>query len=188
MLAALFFVVIFGGELVARRVQPEPMTVAQAPQFFAPVEGKGGGGGAEIPESQWEMPAEEVAVEGETTLAEDDGTATKEMAEKAYEPPMAAAQAPNLAVTPVGVPIGTPTPMGTPIPSEAPEPEERSLFAAPLDQDVTLGAQAEPTALPDEDAGAPPAWSVLRVVQILLALLAVGCGLGAIYLRRSARG
>lgn len=182
-LAALFFVVIFAGELVARRIQPEPMQVSHAPQLFMEPMGKGGGGGGgpEIPEASWEMPVDAIVPEGEAMAPE-------EMMSKAYEPPMPAADAPNLMVTPLGLAAATPTLAGTAEEKEAVDAQERSMQVAPLEQDLGSEAQAEPAQLPDEGETDAPSWFVLRVLQILLAILAVGSGLGAIYLRRSARG
>jgi hypothetical protein len=184
-LAALFFVVIFAGELVARSIQPEPMQVSHAPQFFMEPMGKGGGGGGgpEIPEASWEMPADAIVPE-----AEGEVMATEEMLSKAYEPPMPAAEAPNLMVTPLGLAAATPTLAGTAEEKEAVDAQERAMQAAPLEQDLGSEAQAEPAPLPDEGETDAPSWSVLRALQVLLAILAVGSGLGAIYLRRSARG
>ncbi|MBN1146385.1 MAG: hypothetical protein JXA78_03950 [Anaerolineales bacterium] len=175
-LAALFFVVIFAGELVFGSMQSEPMFVAQAPQLSAPVMGMGGGGGGgdeESPEASVEMPAEAPAAEGEAA-------ATEEMLAKAYEP-MDAAGAPPLEVTPLGQQAETPAP------DEGANALERSVLPAAPEQDMAHEAQVETTPLPDEAETGAPAWPVLRLLQILLALLAVGCGLGAIYLRRSAR-
>ena len=181
-LAALFFVVIFAGELISQSIQPEPMQVAQAPQLIAPVMGMGGGGGggADSPESSLEMPVEALVPEGEAM-------ATEDMLSKAYEPPRAAADMPNLVVTPLGSGEAMPPPVETPVTEEASDALERSLPVEPIGPDLAFKVQAEPTPLPDEGEIGAPAWSVLRWLQILLAILAVGSGLGAIYLRRSAR-
>jgi hypothetical protein len=104
-------------------------------------------------------------VQMKEALAVNDATETEEAAASAAETPAPPAEVETMAATPTA--MSTLTPEATP---------EAAL------QDTGGSTSEQPT----ENREAV-IWPVLRVLQVLLALLAVGAGLGAWYLRRSAR-
>ncbi len=181
-LATIFFVLITAGSLYVRSYGPAPRPVALSqPQDLAAQEarpfgmggGGGGGGGAVEPP----MPASR-------TLTE---SVTLEAARPAGDEPTAQAlAAPVLEVTPEAAPEAA-LEAGNEGPAmqlEAPNAKIRPGIAA------AQSAQ-DPTALEQEIARQEQArklaWAVLTAAQVLLALLAVGAGAAAIYLRLAAR-
>jgi len=175
-LATFFFLVIFVGSLIGRNVGSQSLSMAPAQQQpIRPAMGMGGGGGGGeggVPEPGLEAPMEAIAPESESAAQE-------KGASKAYETSPAADSIQSLVVTPLASP--TPTLEPTPIPTlEPPTPPGRSTNAEGAPQ---FGAA------PAEEAQAPPpagasSESILLVVQILLAIVAIGAGVGAFYLRR----
>ena len=178
-LATFFFLVIFIGSLIGRNVPSQSISMAPAQeQPIRPPMGMGGGGGGGEggePEPELEAPAQAIAPQSEAAPQEKE-------ASKAYETSSAADTLQAQAVTPLPLPTPTVEPSPTPllVQPAAPGPS-RNIEAAPQ-----LGAT------PIEEAQAPPSagvssWSILLIVQILLAIVAVGAGIGAFYLRRSAQ-
>ena len=193
-LATIFFIIITVGELAVRTVAPAPLTVAVSRDQPAavPFGMGGGGGGAEAPpapaaveEAAVEAPAMEASVATEVVAMEalapnevpaPTGSAgEQEQALRAM--PSEVPDQKAVAVTPLA-PAGTPTPMavakqavpGEPEAEGGAQPEENVASAAPAERQTGLSGL-----------------TLLHIMQILLALLAFGSGLAALYLRRSAR-
>jgi hypothetical protein len=178
-LATIFFLVVLVGDLAAGKMRPTMLPQQQVSNADAPAPmaiwgmgGGGGGGGAE------EATTGQVIAEGQVITAEGDGPAMGKAA-----PPEAGDTA--LAVTPLGMAVAeTPQPpmegesMRAVAPKEAPGAADQ----------VAPGAPGESREAEREDGSRQTGWPVLRVLQVLLAVLAVGTGLAAFYLRRSAGG
>jgi hypothetical protein len=176
-LATFFFLVIFVGSVIGRNVLPQSVSMAPAQQqpIRPPLGMGGGGGGGGEPEPELEAPMEGIAPQGEAAPQERE-------ASKAYEASPVADSLQAQAVTP----LPTSTSTIESLPTQALEQP-----AAPgLSKNVEVGPQFGAT--PVEEAQAPPSvgagsWSILLIVQILLAIIAIGTGIGALYLRRSAQ-
>ncbi len=199
-LATIFFVLMTVGELAVRTAAPAPLTVAvsQDQPMAAPF---GAGGGAEAPAAAEapviEAPApaptlaleasplttEETVLGQEPVMKESAPTEVEEAQEQALR--SLASEAPDqlaIEVTPLA-PLGMATP--------APEAE----LLTPAEPQMEQGAEPVQNVAPVEAASSEtsPAtgWlsglPILRILQILLAVLAIGAGLAALYLRRSAR-
>lgn len=192
LLATIFFLVVFVGDLAIRTIQPASFQVARSPQHKAappswPPVGMGGGGGGddEGPRDALEAPAEQVTVVVEAEKVVEIQAGEPEIPEEEKEQPAPlAADSGRSVINPTMTPAPTPTPWGTsqpplnqvvPAPGEIPPPE--GAFGQ------TLG----PTPVMIEPVAASPDWSILGILQILLAVMALGTGMGAIYLHRSAR-
>jgi hypothetical protein len=203
-LATIFFIIISVGELAVRTAAPAPMTVAVSQDQPVPAPfGMGGGGGAveeppapaavEAPVMEAAAPAEAAATEApmmeafalteEPVLKGPAPTESESVQEQALR--SMASEVPDqqaIAVTPLA-PLGTPTPMAA------------AELLAPGAGEAEQAAQAVQNVAPVEAAGRETApasgWlsglPLLRILQILLAALAIGAGLAALYLRRSAR-
>ena len=184
-LATIFFLVITVGELAVRTVAPAPMTVAVSQdQPVAVPFGMGGGGGGAVevppPAAAVEAPAMEAPAPAEAALPQ--STAQAEAAPEQEGALRAmASEAPDQKAVAV-------TPLATPTPAEAAE------LLAPGATEAEEAAQPAQNFAPVEPVGreaAPSGWlsglPLLRILQILLAILALGAGLAAFYLRRSAR-
>jgi hypothetical protein len=174
-LATFFFLAIFVGSLIGRNTTHRTLSMAERQQQpVGPPLGLGsGGGGGEgaAPEPRIEAPMQANAPEGETT------TQAKEAA-KAYEASPAVDNRQALSVTPLASPTAEPS--LTPEPPAAPGPSPN----------VEVAPQFGP--IPAEEARATPSAgigsvSILLGLQVLLAIVAIGAGVGALYLRRSAR-
>lgn len=172
-LATIFFVLISAGSLYVRLYGPEPRQVAlsqpqdQVAAAPAPFGMGGGGGGAVEPPMAASRPMTESAtLEGQ-----------------APDEPMAALA---VEVTPEATPEAAASAAGEApaFPVEAPNAKIRPGLAP--DQPLQ-----DPAALEREAARQVQAWklgwTILAVVQTLLALLAVGAGAAALYLRLGAR-
>jgi hypothetical protein len=184
-LATIFFIFITLGDLAVRMVAPAPLTVAvsQDQPAMAPFGMGGGGGGSDVPPApaaaeapvmEAPAPAEEAPQEAfaPTRVVELEGEALSTMAS-------AVPDQKAVVVTPL-------TPAGTPTPAEAakllvPGAAEAEEAAQPV-ENVAPGELAERQAAPSGRLSWLP---LLRIIQILLALLAIGAGLVALYLRRS---
>lgn len=177
-LATIFFVLITAGSLYVRLYGPTPRLVALSqPQDLAAQEarpfgmGGGGGGGAVEPPMPASRPMTESAPLETPPLA--DGQPTAE-----------ALAAPVLEVTAeAALEAGSEAPVPA-LQNEAPNVKIRPGIA------IEQSAQ-DPAALEQEIARQERAWklawTVLTVVQVLLALMAVGAGAAALYLRLAAR-
>lgn len=202
-LATIFFVLTTVGELAVRTAAPAPLTVAvsQDQPVAAPF-GAGGGSGAEAPAAPaaaFEAPAveapapaltleafvltEEPVLEQEPVMKESAPTEAEEAQAQALR--SQASEAPDqqaIDVTPVA-PLGTPTP--APVAELLAPAEPEAEQAAEPAQNVAPAQAASSEASPATGwlSGLP----ILRILQILLAGLAIGAGLAALYLRRSAR-
>jgi hypothetical protein len=194
-LATIFFFIVTIGDLAVRVAAPAPMTVAvsQDQTVMAPfgMGGGGGGGGAEVPPP----PAAPEAQVMEAPAAAAEAPA---QAFAPTQPPLAegeafsamASAAPDqksVEVTPLA-PAATPGLAGTPTPAEAakliaPGAAEAEEPAQPM-QNL---APAEPAQRQSTPPSQPTLEPLLRLIQILLAVLAIGAGLAALYLRRSTR-
>lgn len=169
MLAAVFFVVVFVGELVGSSLQPNMIAMSdtsqQAPMAvpgFGMGGGGGGGGAAEavppaepsVAAAQTESPA--AAVSGESALKAMPGEATAEaQAELAPAEPLADEPAQNPALS-----------------------NDAQQFAPAEEQ------SQQSDNLQTEERTTRSAWSLLRILQVVLALTAVITGLAALALRR----
>jgi hypothetical protein len=199
-LATIFFIFITLGDLAVRMTAPAPMTVAvsQDQPVMAPFGMGGGGGGAEVP------PAPAAAVEAPAMEAP---APAEELQQEAFAPTEApaaegealsamASAVPDqkaVVVTPLS-PAGTPSLPGTPSLSGTPTPAEAARLIAPgaveaeeAAQPVENIAAAEPAGQEVSPSGRFSWQPLLRLIQILLAVLAIGAGLAAVYLRRSTR-
>ena len=189
-LATIFFVLLFIGNLTLRVVAPQSTMIALAPQaevnYAEPVVGMGGGGGAVVEQALPTLAAEaaplpEAPAPLEPALAASAPTqdAMMEAARPATASDMPEAKA--LQVTPLVLEVE-----GAPTEAQA---EENVMKKA--------GEPALPTTvLPQADGGEGseaemrPARvisvaAILGWLQVLLALVAIGAGLAAFYLRRS---
>ena len=162
-LATVFFFVVSAGSLAISAIQPEPIVVMRADQNrSSPSIGMGGGGGGVVEQPVAPAPTEAAAkmmLEGETTATE--GL--------------------MLQVTPL------------PPAEAATTPEDLQAFAAPKEVspvEPPVAAQAPESNLSESASNEQPrsgfrAWNLLILLQVLLASLAIGCGLAAFYIRRS---
>lgn len=195
-LATIFFVFITIGDLAVRTAAPAPMTVTVSQDQpvavpFGMGGGSGGGSGSEAPPAPAavEAPAAEETVVVESsqpteaaTLKEAAPTQAESLQAQAM-PAMASevADQSSLAVTPL-------SPTETPIPFEAaqrqaPAPAEAEGAAQPMENIAPTG----PGAGQNARSGGLSGLALLRILQFLLAALAIGAGLAALYVRRSAR-
>jgi anti-sigma factor RsiW len=165
-LATIFFLIVFMGDLVSTRLQPAALPIAQmakeqgAPN--APIIGLGGGV-AEDAQAVVEAPAPEApALEAPSAEA----TAAPESLQMEASPEAFAKG--SISVTPVGDPRPTAT-----------------LWegAALLDSGLPEGEVLQ-EAPPEAQSTVPAGWSVLRVFEILLALLAIFSAAAAYWARR----
>ena len=158
-LATIFFVIVFMGDLVSTRLQPAPLPAAQFAKEqtgpVRPVIGMGGGGGGGMEEAVEIAPAPEMsadaATEAPVVMEADPSSSAKE----------------PVIVTPVGDSLPTATP-----------------WAAPFAED---SAAAQNGVAPVETEARPPisaGWSLLRLLEILLVLLAIGSAAAAYWVRR----
>jgi anti-sigma factor RsiW len=188
-LATIFFVLITVGELAVRTVAPAPLTVAVSrDQAVAQPFGMGGGsgGGSDVPPAPAPAAAEAPAMEAPAP--------TEAEAMEAFSLPEEPApeQEGELRL------MGTPAPAQkavevTPLaPENAPAPTAAAELAEPPAAEAAQPVENVASAEPAESEIAPAGWQsglpLLRILQILLALLAIGAGAAALYLRRTARG
>lgn len=168
-LATIFLVLVIAGDLIGSSMSPQTIASSDLPQqapFVMPGFGMGGGGGggSEVG-SENVLPEEEAAMEA-PALEPTQGASMKGApelgapeAESALQavPPAALEEAPSL--------------------SEAPAPagEAEEITSEP-------GAQAT-----EEVDLRQTSWPFIRILQVLLALLAIGTGLGAFLLRRASK-
>lgn len=172
-LSAIFFLIVFVGDLAASRLQPA--VVAQAPQLIAPPGMGGGGGGGGF---------------GEAVTPELDALSVET---QEVEAPVAKEVAPGPQPTEAGVMEEPQLELALPATDTAveaqPLPDERAI-ATPEREEGIGGGEAEDI-LPTQPVGEqePAALLVrsplLKILQVLLALLAIGAGLAAFLLRRS---
>jgi hypothetical protein len=170
-LATIFFFIMTAGGLALRFTLPAQTVVMRTDQSqnaqSAPNFGMGGGN--EAPALPLPAPTEAA---GATTL------------EKAPAPPGAA----EVQVTPVtpSVPEGTPDESQPGVMPKAlsaiQQPPEAQAPVAPAPQELVQQEPARAT-----QAGGGVAWTLLTVLQILLAVLALACGAAALVLRRLGR-
>lgn len=195
-LAAIFFIVVFVGDLVTSRLKPVTNLEMQAqqeempPAMWPSVIGRGGGSGEENQmEKSFEAPVEEatalaVEIEAETEAMESAVFGTPTPSEIMEEMASALSEGESLDVTPLAAQAAEPL-----AESEMSAPAEDRALQAPKD---SAGLEDMPGVgeQPGTDSGTLRAqargWTVLRILQVLLALMAIGAGLGAFYLRRSA--
>ena len=177
-LASLFFVVVLAGNLVTQSMAPIPIFSGSAQQeqsapaaAFGMGGGGGGGGMVEPPAAMVAAPTEEGIITQETQMKA--GIAPGE------------AESGRLVVTPY-----TAKALDTPTPMDFTENSGDQVDTAP-DQ---MTAQNQPpteealgSAETDQAQGAITVQTVLLVLQGLLALLAIGAGVGVVILRRSTR-
>ncbi|HSQ27792.1 MAG TPA: hypothetical protein VLM80_11770 [Anaerolineales bacterium] len=173
-LATIFLVLVMAGDLIGSSMKPQIIAASDLPQeapLGMPAFGMGGGGGggsdvsseAEIAESQ--IAAEEEAMEI-PAVQSTDAAAMKAM------PEAGALQAePALQVAP---------------PSVAAEELGTSEERLPAEESEGEINDASTEALEEADLQ-QTRWPILRVLQVLLAILAVGTGVGALILRRTSR-
>jgi anti-sigma factor RsiW len=171
-LATIFFVLISAGSFYVRSYAPQPREVSMAQQDVpqnAPAIGMGGGGGAVEPPS---APMSAARTAPEQATAEASSSMTLE-----------APDAQVLEVTPLTE-------------NQANPEEEPSAQAALPNMKLPPGPQSgnpvqDPAAAQQQAANQALAWklgwTVLIIVQALLAILAIGAGAAALYLRQSAR-
>jgi hypothetical protein len=189
-LATIFFLVVFFGDLALNVFQPAPLMAAQAPRQEVvspgglPPIGLGGGGGSDeeptekvlvAPEA--EEPVAEVAAEMEAEATQTDINTLGEAAAEKTDTMRAE-----------GLPLATPSPAATIAAyqdSGYPIPEGEALEEAP--PEVYLPPAPSAYEVPVETSAVTVGWSVLRWIQVLLLFLAVATGFAAIYLRRTRR-
>lgn len=204
-LAAVFFVLLVAGDLVSSRLQPASVARVKGWEIFGRG-GGGGGGGGEVPPPQAvqvvteevaaEQPAATIAAEVETVAKAVEVTVTQAITEGvtlALMPtatPILEAQTAPADTSQALTPTPEPTMLAMPIEEPSPTPELAVEPTAPdvgaeekLQQEPGEAAIASPAPLPPE-AGALQI-SLVRILQILLALLAVGAGIAAYLARRS---
>jgi anti-sigma factor RsiW len=178
-LASLFFVVVLAGNLVTQSMAPIPIFPGSAQQEqaapAAPAFGMGGGGGGG---GMVEPPAA-------MAIAPTEALAGTQEAQTMVEVPPGEAEGARVAVTPyVAKALETPTPMDL---------TERSSNQAVTAPDQITGQNQPPseealgTAETDQAEGTITVQTILLVLQGLLALLAIGAGVGVVILRRSTR-
>jgi hypothetical protein len=198
-LATIFFIFITIGDLAVRMAAPAPMTVAvsQDQPVMAPFGMGGGGGGAEVPPAPAavEEPVMEAPAPAEEALQAAPAPTQALLAEGEAFSAMASAVPDEKAVvvTPLSL-VGTPSLSGTPSLPGTPTPAEAAKLLAPEAAEPQDAAQAMENVAPAEPAERQTTptsqltWQpLLRIIQVLLAVLAIGAGLAALYLRRSAQ-
>lgn len=178
-LATFFFVVVFVGNLVAERLQPVQVAQQSVARLVPPGSGGGGGGGGGggFAVAPTEPPAPAAPMLGEAQ-------ASPAAMAKSFESSQPT-EAPVLVVTPeVQQAMPTSSPTETPVQSFF-QPDRTPGEA--LDMAQETGAEIQPTPVSGRQSMVA-GWSLLQVIQVLLALLAIGTGVAAVLLRRSSIG
>lgn len=158
-LATIFLIVVTVGDLAVRRFSPAPTTMIAPEQAFDPRLGKGGGGGGG-PGIAPPAPAMEMQSVPEEPAA---------LSAESSEMPDAMA----LVVTPLSYPAST---------QEAAMRESPPGFESGNSLGPQTGGAVEKAAPASSLSGAV---LIIRVLQVALALLAVGAGIVALLLRRT---
>ena len=200
LLATLFFVLIFVGDLLYGPRQPVAISLNQAaeespgPMFFPGMGGGGGGGGGvDIGAAP---PAVDVSAEVTVVVEEPAASDAQETQLGAQSAPADVERVPDeVQATPAAELMLAPTPVPTeaavleqpvealPLPAakEVPAPEAPELQGqAAGEREMTPDTAAQEESRPEFQI----TYSFLRVLQGLLALLAVASGAAAFYLRR----
>lgn len=176
-MATIFFLVMFVGDLATRSIQPVPLLGMKEAQVSAPVQGFGGGGGGGGPAMNVPPPEAAPALAMEMT-------ATPESTGKMFGNAPGTAEGERLMVTPLAASV-----MATPAPqAELSADQILSPTVEAIQPKQPPDVQA--VALAEETAPTSPvitSQTILRLLQILLALLAIGTALAALFLRRSTR-
>jgi hypothetical protein len=178
-LATIFLVLVMAGDLIGSSMKPQTITASDLPQeapLGMPAFGLGGGGGggsdisseAEIAESQI---AEEAAAAKEAAVEMPAAQSTDTAAMKAMPEAGALQAEPALQSAPPSVA------------AEEPGASEERLPAAESEGEINDDGME---ALDEADLQ-QTGWPILRILQVLLAVLAVGTGVGAFILRRTSR-
>jgi hypothetical protein len=163
-LATIFLVLITVGDLAVRRFAPPPATVAMSQEVAVEGRGMGGGGGGGPAIAPMAAPTEAPAVMEAQPAAP--ALASEIPDQKAIE------------VTPLSSP-GAETAIAAKQPGASMDgPPPSVANGQPSDTGQTVAVQ--------QPAPPPPASTLIRVLQVLLVLLAVGAGVGALMLRRNA--
>lgn len=166
-LAAIFLVLITVGDLAVRRYAPAPSVISMTDQSERPIMGMGGGGGG----GGGVAPMAQIAPTDEIVM------------ESMPAEPALASEIPDqkpLIVTPLPSPEA-----GAAVERSAKEPP-KAMEGPPVpgaDAQLTAPQTNQPAA--PQPAAAPPASPVIRILQGLLILLAVGAGAAAIWMRRN---
>ncbi len=188
-LATIFFVLLFAGNLTLRVVAPQSRTIALAPQtevnYAAPVVGMGGGGGAVVEQAVPTLEAEVVPLPEAPAVLERPLAAsapTQDAAVEAANPATASdmPQAKALQVTPLDA-------EGAPTEAQAEENVMKKAGEPPSPTPVVPQGDREGGAKVEAGQRGIPVAAILGWLQVLLALVAVGAGLAAFLLRRSTR-
>lgn len=179
-LATIFLVLVMAGDLIGSSMKPQTIAASDLPQeapLGMPAFGLGGGGGggsdvsseAEIAQSQ---------------IAEEEAAAAKEAAVE-----MPAAQSTDTAAMKAMPEAGTlqaePGLQSAPpsVAAEEPGASEERLPAAESEGEINdVGIEAL-----EEADQQQTGWPILRILQVLLAVLAIGTGAGAFILWRTSR-
>ncbi len=166
-LATIFLVLVMAGDLIGSSMRPQTIAASDLPQqapFVMPGFGMGGGGGGgnDVP--------------SEAALSEE--VAPVEM------PALEATQAANMKAMPeTGMP-GAESALQAASPAAVAEEPSLSEPQAPAEETEQL-AKDNGAQVFEEGEARQNSWPFIRVLQVLLAILAVGTGLGAFLLRRA---
>ncbi len=164
-LATIFFVLLTVGDFAVRTFGPQPLTMTASERAAAPVFGMGGGGGGG---GGGAPPAVELLAPTEAPAALVPGAAASPIPDHK-----------SLVVTPMGTSEAALEALATP---EA-EAQAKEVPIEPAENgDRQLENETQQPA-----AQRWPARALILALQILLAILAVGAGLAAFYMRRAAR-
>jgi hypothetical protein len=177
MLATLFFILVSAGGLALRISQPAQTVVMSSDQAAQPAPnfGMGGGGGGGGPASNAAPALEPLApTEAAVSITMEKAPAETESAQLQVTPlTPALPESTQSDMPPAEMPKALALAQGSPQaqPPNAPAPQE-------------LARQAQPT--PPSPVGGR-VWTLLILLQVLLAVLALASGIAAVYLRRSGR-
>lgn len=166
-LATIFLVLVLAGDLIGSSMRPQTIAASDLPQqapFAMPGFGMGGGGGggsdvgSEAALSEEETPVEMPAVE--------------------------ATQVANMNAIPETSTPGAESALQAASPAAVAEEPSLSEPQTPVEETEQLAKDSGNQVVEDGEAR-QNSWPFIRVLQVLLALMAVGTGLGAFLIRRA---
>ncbi len=173
-LAPIFFVAVSVGNILTRSPQPTMLLAARSAATVAPAapaaavpSGLGGGGGGPVQGFALPAPTEAPVATMEAPA----------MAKSAAEPTTLHAE--GVMVTPLTTPTPQPTPEG--------QPQAQLLDRSNVQEAAPQPGTAETAPVNSQPPPMLTTQTALGVLQVALAILAIGAGVGALLLRRSSR-
>jgi len=176
MLATLFFILVSAGGLALRISQPAQTVVMSSDQAAQPAPnfGMGGGGGGGPASNAAPALAPLAPTEAAVSITMEKAPAETESAQLQVTPlTPSSPEATQSDIPPAEMPKALALAQGSPQaqPPNAPAPQELARQAQPIAQSPVGGR----------------VWTLLIVLEVLLAVLALASGIAAVYLRRSGR-